>query len=305
MPIGWKYAASSRISVVPSCTSASAPPMIPAIACGAPLGVADEQVVGRERPLDAVERRHPLAASASRTTRPRPGEPVEVERVQRLAPLEQHVVRDVDDVRDRPHPGEHEPPRHPGGRLPHRHPDAPSREPRAAIGRLDRDGDVGRGRCARFVDDRLRARSDGNPKYAARSRATPTIDIASGRFGVIVRSNTTSCRSRTSRTSAPSSVAGVQPEDPAVVVAEPELARRAAASRPRRSPRILRRSSVKPPGSVAPDRRVRHDHAGVDVRRAADDRRRARRRSRCRRAGACRRPGAAGPRAPCAPPSPR
>ena len=36
---------------------------------------------------------------------------------------------------------------------------------------------------------------------------------------------------------------------------------RAAACRRDTSPRILRRSSVKPPGSVAPDRRVRHDHA--------------------------------------------
>ena len=42
---------SSRISVVSSETSAVAPPMIPAIACGARLAVADEEVLGVERAL--------------------------------------------------------------------------------------------------------------------------------------------------------------------------------------------------------------------------------------------------------------
>ena len=45
MPLGSKYADSSRISVVASETSAAAPPMIPAMPCGDPLAVADQQVV--------------------------------------------------------------------------------------------------------------------------------------------------------------------------------------------------------------------------------------------------------------------
>ena len=42
-------------------------------------------------------------SAASRTTMPAPGEPAEVERVQRPAAFEHHVVGDVDDVADRAH----------------------------------------------------------------------------------------------------------------------------------------------------------------------------------------------------------
>ena len=69
---------------------------------------------------------------------PRPGEAIEVERVQRLVPLEQHVVGDVDDVADRAHPGLHEALLHPRRRRPDRHPGDPREVPRAAVGRLDR-----------------------------------------------------------------------------------------------------------------------------------------------------------------------
>src|SRR5438034_722459 len=43
----------------------------------------------------------------------------------------------------------------------------------------------------------------GSPKWAASSRATPTMHIASGLFGVIDRSKTTSSSPRSSRTSLP------------------------------------------------------------------------------------------------------
>ena len=101
---GSKYADSSRISVVASETSAAAPPMIPAMPCGDPFAVADQEVVdasaSRSTPSSVVIF---SPARASRTTIPRPGETAEVERVQRTAPLEHHVVGDVDDVADRPH----------------------------------------------------------------------------------------------------------------------------------------------------------------------------------------------------------
>ena len=108
-----------------SCTSASRPPMIPAIACGRRFGVAHEQILGGERALDPVERGHPLAVVREPHHESPARQPVQVERVQRLAPLEQHVVGDVDDVRDRPHAGE----RRGGGRAT---PATPPSSPRCA-----------------------------------------------------------------------------------------------------------------------------------------------------------------------------
>ena len=63
MPCGSKFAASSRTVVVPSPISVSSPPMIPASAIAA-LGVGDQQVVGHELAVDAVERAQPLARRA-------------------------------------------------------------------------------------------------------------------------------------------------------------------------------------------------------------------------------------------------
>ena len=66
--------------------------------------------------LDAVERRASARpACARRTTIAPPGEPLEIERVHRLAELEHHVVGDVDDVVDRPDAGGLEPVAQPRG----------------------------------------------------------------------------------------------------------------------------------------------------------------------------------------------
>jgi hypothetical protein len=72
--------------------------------------VRDQQRVRVERPLDVVERLEPLGRS--RETDDEIGDAVSiasngggVERVDRFAELEHHVVRGVDDVADRPHPG--------------------------------------------------------------------------------------------------------------------------------------------------------------------------------------------------------
>ena len=79
------------------------------------LGVADEEVVGGELALDAVERDHALAVGRDAHADPTPAELREVERVQRLVAFEQHVVGDVDHVADRPHARLHQPLGHPRG----------------------------------------------------------------------------------------------------------------------------------------------------------------------------------------------
>ena len=106
------------------------------------LGVADEEVFGRELALDTVEGGDVLAVVGEADDDAATAEPGEVERVQRLVAFEEHVVRDVDDVADRPHARFHEPLRHPRGRLPHRDPRHPTEVPGTAVGRLDHHGDV-------------------------------------------------------------------------------------------------------------------------------------------------------------------
>ena len=102
------------------------------------LGVGDEQVGGGELALDAVERGDDLAVGREAHDDPAATEPGEIERVQRLVALEQHVVGDVDDVADRAHPRLHEPLRHPRRRLAHRHLGHPAEVARAPVGFLDR-----------------------------------------------------------------------------------------------------------------------------------------------------------------------
>ena len=72
------------------------------------LGIADDEIAPVEDPFDAVERRHPLTVVREAHDDPTPAEPSDVEGVQRLVPLEQDVVGDVDDVADGPHPRLHE-----------------------------------------------------------------------------------------------------------------------------------------------------------------------------------------------------
>ena len=80
------------------------------------LAVGDHKILGVQRPLDALER-------AQRFSRSRPArdetalDEVEVVGVERTAEGEHHVVRDVDDVRDRPHARAAEPPLQPERRL--------------------------------------------------------------------------------------------------------------------------------------------------------------------------------------------
>ena len=77
------------------------------------VGVADQQVVGRERALGAVERRDRLAVAAQPDAEAAAPERVEIVCVVRLVELEHHVVADVDDVADRAHAGGGQPAGHP------------------------------------------------------------------------------------------------------------------------------------------------------------------------------------------------
>ena len=96
--------------VVVADTSLSAPPMTPASAT-APRSSAmtmSPACSARSTPSSVVIR---SPRPARRTWMP-PRELVEVERVQRVAQLEQHVVGDVDQVRDRAHPARRQPQPH-------------------------------------------------------------------------------------------------------------------------------------------------------------------------------------------------
>ena len=106
-----KLADSSRMFFVVGDTSVSSPPMTPASAIG-PGGVGDDEVVRRQLALltlSSVVSVSPALGGPDDDRRRLAAGPlhehVVVEGVQRLAPFEHDVVRDVDDVVDRPHAG--------------------------------------------------------------------------------------------------------------------------------------------------------------------------------------------------------
>ena len=74
-----------------------------------PVAVADQDRLGVEGALDAVERGHPLAVGRGANDQRAVRDPIEVERVQRLSGEQHHVVGDVDDVVDRPLAGRDQP----------------------------------------------------------------------------------------------------------------------------------------------------------------------------------------------------
>ena len=76
--------------------------------------VLDDQVVGDQRPLLAVERGQRLALARPAHPEQTALDPVQVEGVHRLPELEHHVVGDVDHVADAPDPAALQPPPEPG-----------------------------------------------------------------------------------------------------------------------------------------------------------------------------------------------
>ena len=105
-PVGSKFAASSSTSVVDSPISVSSPPMIPASATERSASAIIRSVGSSFRSTpSSVRIVSPGARAADDDLAAL--ERRQVERVQRVPEREHHVVRHVDDVRDRAHAGAH------------------------------------------------------------------------------------------------------------------------------------------------------------------------------------------------------
>ncbi len=134
----FQVAASSRTRVVSSETSESRPPMTPAMPPDGPVAVADQDHLRVEDALVSVERRDLLAVRGRAHDQDAARDLVEVVGVKRLTGEEHHVVRDVDDVRDRPLPGGDEAGAEPERRRAHLDALEGARgEARAELGHLD------------------------------------------------------------------------------------------------------------------------------------------------------------------------
>ena len=110
--IGSKYALSSTRSVVASLTSEFSPPMMPAIASGFSRSAISRSAGSSvRRTLSSVtnSRYSPPGAGGAPHDDLGAGDLRAVERVQRLAQFEHHVVGRVDDVVERAHPAQFEP----------------------------------------------------------------------------------------------------------------------------------------------------------------------------------------------------
>jgi hypothetical protein len=76
--------------------------------------VGDDEDVWHQRTVLTIERRHAFAGPSRADAQFVSPEPLEIERVHRVAELEQRVVGDVDDVVDCTHPGRSQSMLHPG-----------------------------------------------------------------------------------------------------------------------------------------------------------------------------------------------
>ncbi len=103
-----------------------------------PLAIADEHGLRVEAALDPVERGHRLPFRGRADDQLAARQLVEVEGVQGLSGHQHHVVGDVDDVRDRPHPGSCQACLEPGRRWPDLDPgEGASAEARTELGNVD------------------------------------------------------------------------------------------------------------------------------------------------------------------------
>ncbi|MFN8036056.1 MAG: hypothetical protein U0V73_08985 [Acidimicrobiia bacterium] len=232
-------------------------------------GVADEEVLGGERALHAVERDHPLAFCGAAYDDAAAVEPAEVEGVERLAELEEHVVRDVDRVRDGPHPAQRQPARHPRRRRAHRHPSNAGEVARAALGVLDLDRDVGAGdpverrrrrgrRRERQAEVRGEVARDADHRHGVgpvRRDRQVEHDVVEAEHGAQVGAEL---------------ARRVERQDAGVVVRQVELPRRAQHAVGDHTPYLapLQREAARQRRAHGSER---HDHPDFDVRRAAHD----------------------------------
>ncbi len=230
------------------------------------LGVADEEILTGELTLDAVERGDPLTGVGQAHDDAAPREPRQVEGVQRLVALEQHVVGDVDHVADRTHARLHQPLRHPRGRRPHRDARDPAEVAGAAVRVVDHHGDVTR---HLGIARRVRLR---HPEVEAevRGQLARQSDDAH-RVGAVGRDGEVE-----DGVVEPEEVAHVGPElarriegeDAGVVVAQAQLLGRAEHAVGHLAA-DLAPLQLETAGQRRPGRRVRHDHPRHHVGRSA------------------------------------
>ena len=81
-----------------------------------PIAIGDDEHLGVERALDAVERGDGFAGAPAPHPDLRSGEVRQIESMRRMADLHEHVVGQIDDRVDRPDAGRLQTPGHPGGR---------------------------------------------------------------------------------------------------------------------------------------------------------------------------------------------
>ena len=167
---------------------------------------------------------------------------VEVERVQRMAGLQHHVVGDVDQVRDRAHPARGQAHAHrERARADLQAGDDARDVARAGRGVADLDVDAAPGRQRDLADlVGRRAACQRAPNSAATSRAMPTCDSASGRLGVTLTSSTSSSRPIWRARSAPAGRVRRQNQDSVTCLADPELDLAAQHAGRRHAPDVLR-----------------------------------------------------------------
>ena len=170
-PIGSKFAASSSTSLVSSATSESRPPMIAASATARSPSVIKRSDGSSSRCVPSSVRSVSPDVRAAHDD-PAAGQLRAVEGVERAAPDVHHVVRDVDDVRDRAHPGEVEPRAKPlGRRADDDVPEDPSDVARAAVEVVDADVHLdGPGRRGVVADRAAAARRRRAPPPRGRAR---------------------------------------------------------------------------------------------------------------------------------------
>ncbi len=254
--------------MVVSDTSAAAPPMIPAMPCAtrSPSQMRRSASVSTRSTPSSVVIFSPAARQPHDDATAR--EPAEVVRVQRTAALEHHVVGHVDDVADRAHARERQPPLHPVGRRAHHDRRREGDEARAPVGGLDdhvRTGhlvDDGRGLVLYDFERQVEVRGEIAGDADDPHRIGPVRRDREVEHDVVEAEHLAHV--------GPERCVGGQLEDAGVVVAEAELARRAQHAL-RHHAADLAPLDREVAGEHCADAREGHDHARLDVRRAAHD----------------------------------
>lgn len=237
------------------------------------LAVADQQISGDQRALDVVERLELLAVTRVRHADDARLQEIGIERVQRLAELEQHVVGDVDEVGDRAHADRAQALGDPPRRRPHAQPFDHARDvARAVLAGGDRELDL---RIAwRPVGRQI---GIGHDKPAAQHRdqlardAEVAEQIASIRGGIHFEQPVVDAERALRGGAERGAIVLVEHDDAGVILGQPELVLGAQhAGRHDALDRLL--GEREPAGQLGADARPQHLAAGRGhVGRAAHD----------------------------------